>query len=71
MTKQPLEGGPDHDNLFHPVDGDEDRGSHGPFDQKAHARSFQTSLSKHRRLAGSAAAGVGLAVTGAALLRKR
>ena len=39
LTKQPLEGGPDHDNLFHPVDGGEDRGAHGPFDEKAHARS--------------------------------
>ena len=70
MTKQPLDGGPDHDNLFHPVDGDEDRGAHGPFDERAHAHSFQTTLSKHRRLAGSVAAGVG-AATGAALLRKR
>jgi NAD(P)-dependent dehydrogenase (short-subunit alcohol dehydrogenase family) len=71
MTKQPLDGGANHDNLFHPVDGDEDRGSHGPFDEKAHAHSFQTSLTKHRRLAGSLAAGVGAAATGAALLRKR
>jgi NAD(P)-dependent dehydrogenase (short-subunit alcohol dehydrogenase family) len=71
MTEQPLDGGPDHDNLFHPVDGDEDRGAHGPFDQEAHERSLQTTLTKHRRLAGSLAAGVG-AVTGAvALLRKR
>jgi hypothetical protein len=71
MTKQPLDGGPDHDNLFHPVDGDEDHGAHGPFDQNAHEHSFQTSLSKHRLLAGSLAAGVGAAATGAALLRKR
>ena len=71
MTKQPLDGGPDHDNLFQPVDGDEDRGAHGPFDERAHAHSFQTTLSKHRRLAGTVAAGVGAAATGAALLRKR
>jgi NAD(P)-dependent dehydrogenase (short-subunit alcohol dehydrogenase family) len=71
MTKQPLEGGPDHDNLFHPVDGEEDRGAHGPFDEQAHTHSFQTTLTKHRRLAGSLAAGVGAAATGAALLRKR
>jgi len=71
MTKQPLDGGPDHDNLFHPVDAEEDRGSHGPFDEKAHAHSFQTTLSKHRRLAGTLVAGVGAAATGAALLRKR
>jgi NAD(P)-dependent dehydrogenase (short-subunit alcohol dehydrogenase family) len=71
MTQQPLDGGPDHDNLFHAVDADEDRGSHGPFDDEAHEHSFQTTLTKHRRLAGSLAAGVGAAATGAALLRKR
>jgi NAD(P)-dependent dehydrogenase (short-subunit alcohol dehydrogenase family) len=70
MTKQPLNGGSGHDNLFHPVDGDEDRGAHGPFDDEAHAHSLQTTLSKHRRLAGSVAAGVG-AAAGAVLLRKR
>ena len=61
----------DHDNLFHPVDDDEDRGSHGPFDDEAHEHSFQTTLTKHRRIAGSLAAGLGAAATGAALLRKR
>jgi NAD(P)-dependent dehydrogenase (short-subunit alcohol dehydrogenase family) len=71
MTEQPLDAGPDHDNLFHPVDGDEDRGAHGPFDQEAHEHSLQTTLTKHRRLAGSLAAGVGAVATGAALLRKR
>ena len=71
MTEQPLDDGPDHDNLFHPVDGDQDRGAHGPFDQEAHEHSLQTTLTKHRRLAGSLAAGVGAAATGAALLRKR
>ena len=69
ITKRPVDG-PDHDNLFHPVDGEEDRGAHGPFDEKAHAHCFQTSLTKHRRLVGSLAAGVGAAATGAAL-RKR
>jgi NAD(P)-dependent dehydrogenase (short-subunit alcohol dehydrogenase family) len=68
MTKQPLNGGSGHDNLFEPVD--EDRGAHGPFDDKAHSHSFQTTLSKHRRLAGTVAAGVG-AATSAVLLRKR
>jgi len=58
MTKQPLDGGADHDNLFHPVDGDEDRGAHGPFDQEAHEHSLQTTLTKHRWLAGSLAAAV-------------
>jgi NAD(P)-dependent dehydrogenase (short-subunit alcohol dehydrogenase family) len=69
MTQQPLNGGAGHDNLFEPVD--EDRGAHGPFDGKAHAHSFQTTLSKHRRLAGGVAAGVGAAATGAALLLRR
>jgi NAD(P)-dependent dehydrogenase (short-subunit alcohol dehydrogenase family) len=71
MTGQALDGGPEHDNLFEPVDGDEDRGSHGPFDGRAHEHSFQTSLSKHRRLAGSLVAGAGAAATGAALLLRR
>jgi hypothetical protein len=57
------------DYLFEPLA--EDRGAHGPFDQEAHEHSLQTTLTKHRRLAGSLAAGVGAAVTGAALLRKR
>jgi hypothetical protein len=70
MTNQPLNGGPSHDNLYEPVDTDEDRGAHGPFDDKAHSHSLQTTLAKHRRLAGSLAAGVG-AATGAVLLRKR
>jgi NAD(P)-dependent dehydrogenase (short-subunit alcohol dehydrogenase family) len=70
MTEEPLDGGPGHDNLYRPVDGSEDRGAHGPFDDKAHEHSFQTSLTKHRRLAGSLAAGVG-AATGAVLLKKR
>jgi short-subunit dehydrogenase len=68
MTKQALNGDSGHDNLFEAVD--EDRGAHGPFDDKAHEHSFQTTLSKHRRLAGSLAAGVG-AATGAVILRKR
>jgi len=70
MTEQPLDRGRDHDKLFEPADADEDRGAHRPFDDEAHAHSFQTTLSKHRRLAGSVAAGVG-AATGAVLLRRR
>jgi NAD(P)-dependent dehydrogenase (short-subunit alcohol dehydrogenase family) len=58
-----------HDNLFEPMDEHEDRGSHGPFDDRAHEHSFQTTLSKHRRAAG-VAAGIG-AAAGAVLLRKR
>src|SRR4051794_8185775 len=35
MTDEPLDPA-GHDNLFEPVDMDEDRGSHGPFDDQAH-----------------------------------
>jgi short-subunit dehydrogenase len=60
MTEQDLD--PDrHDNLFEPVD--EDRGAHGPFDDKAHAISPQYELSKRR---GLVLAGVAAAVAGAA-----
>jgi NAD(P)-dependent dehydrogenase (short-subunit alcohol dehydrogenase family) len=59
MTDQPLDP-VGHDNLHAPVD--EDRGSHGPFDRRAHAHSVQLELAKHRGLvltgAASAAAGV-------------
>jgi NAD(P)-dependent dehydrogenase (short-subunit alcohol dehydrogenase family) len=59
MTDHPLD--PDgHDNLFEPVD--EDRGAHGPFDDKAHEHSAQYLLAKHR---GIVLAGVGAAVAGA------
>jgi hypothetical protein len=68
QTDEPLDPH-DHDNLFDPVDMDEDHGSHGPFDERAHEHSLQTTLSKHRRVAGSLAAGA--AATGAALLRRR
>ncbi len=45
MTDQPLDPS-GHDNLYEPVD--EDRGAHGPFDDKAHSFSPQAELSKHR-----------------------
>jgi NAD(P)-dependent dehydrogenase (short-subunit alcohol dehydrogenase family) len=45
-----------HDNLFEPVD--EDRGAHGPFDDKAHEVSPQYELVKRR---GAVMAGVGAA----------
>ena len=63
MTKQPLdpEG---HDNLFAPIE--EDRGAHGPFDQRAHSRSLQYELAKHRTktlvAAGAALAGLGAVI---------
>lgn len=68
QTSQPLDGGAGHDNLFTPVD--EDRGAHGPFDGKAHPRSLQTTLAKHRRATGGAVAGLGAAIAAAALLRR-
>jgi short-subunit dehydrogenase len=48
-----------HDNLFEPVD--EDRGAHGPFDDKAHSVSPQYEFAKHR---GLVLAGVGAAAAG-------
>ncbi len=58
MTDRPLDP-TGHDNLFEPVE--EDRGAHGPFDDKAHGFSPQYELAKHRGaiLAGVAAAAVG------------
>ncbi len=58
MTDQPLDPA-GHDNLFEPVE--EDRGAHGPFDEKAHGFSPQYEFAKHRSaiLAGVAAAAVG------------
>ena len=50
-----------HDNLFEPVD--EDRGAHGPFDDKAHSVSAQYELSKRR---GLVFVGLGAAAAGAA-----
>jgi len=59
MTDEPLDPQA-HDNLFEPVD--EDRGAHGPFDQKAHGFSPQYELSKRR---GLVAAGLAAAAAGA------
>jgi short-subunit dehydrogenase len=66
MTDQPLDPN-GHDNLFAPVD--EDRGAHGPFDDKAHSFSPQYELAKRRNgiLVGVAAAVVG---AGGALLAR-
>lgn len=66
MTDQPLDVR-DHDNLFEPADDEEDRGAHGPFDDRAHAHSLQLSLTKHR----VALTAVGAAAAaGAALMRR-
>jgi NAD(P)-dependent dehydrogenase (short-subunit alcohol dehydrogenase family) len=56
-----------HDNLFEPVD--EDRGAHGPFDEKAHRISPQYELAKHRRVV-LAGIGAAAAAAGAAALRR-
>jgi NAD(P)-dependent dehydrogenase (short-subunit alcohol dehydrogenase family) len=50
-----------HDNLFDPVE--EDRGAHGPFDERAHGFSPQFALTRHRR--GALAAAGALAGAGA------
>jgi hypothetical protein len=55
-----------HDNLFQPVD--EERGSHGPFDEQAHWVSPQYELAKRRSLV---LASAGIAVAGAAAGRLR
>jgi hypothetical protein len=61
QTDEPLdpEG---HDNLFEPVE--EDRGAHGPFDDRARSSSVQYLLAKHRGLA--VLAGLGVAAAAAA-----
>jgi NAD(P)-dependent dehydrogenase (short-subunit alcohol dehydrogenase family) len=65
MTEHPLN--PDgHDNLFDPVD--EDRGAHGPFDEKAHSHSPQYLIAKRR---GAALAGIGAALAAAAIRATR
>jgi NAD(P)-dependent dehydrogenase (short-subunit alcohol dehydrogenase family) len=65
MTEHPLN--PDgHDNLFDPVD--EDRGAHGPFDEKAHSHSAQYALAKRR---GAVLAGIGAALAAAAIRATR
>jgi hypothetical protein len=53
------------DNLWKPVDVDQDFGAHGRFDERAHAASLALWLSKHRRgisVLSSAALLLGLAI---------
>jgi hypothetical protein len=71
MTKQPLHDGASHDNLFEPVDAEEERGAHGPFRRRGARPQLPDEPHEAPRLAGSLAAGVGAAATGVALLRKR
>ncbi|MDX1658429.1 MAG: SDR family oxidoreductase [Nitriliruptorales bacterium] len=55
------------DNLFEPQDQDEDRGSHGPYDDQAHGMSPFDKVSQNR---GKVAAGVALAGVVAAVASK-
>ncbi len=65
LTEHPLEPH-GHDNLFEPVD--EDRGAHGPFDERAHAVSPQYELAKRRGML-LAGLGAAAAAAGAAAVR--
>ena len=56
------------DNLFEPVDADEDRGVHGPFDEEARRGSLQAAASRHRRSLGIGALA---SLAGLAVLRRR
>jgi hypothetical protein len=66
QTQTPLGTDVREGNLFEPVGGDP--GVHGDFDAKAHERSLQLALAKHRGAAGLAAGA--LAAAGALLLRR-
>jgi len=68
QTDQPFDG-TKAANLYEPVDSDHDEGAHGGFDDKAHTRSPQAWLSRHRLGSGLAAAGATVAT--AALLGSR
>ena len=69
QTDEPLGTDVRPGNLFDAPRGDE--GAHGPYDSKAHERSIQLVLSKHRALAGVAAVGVGAAGAAAAVAQRR
>jgi len=56
------------DNLFEPVDADEDRGVHGPFDEEARRGSLPAAASRHRRSLGIGALA---SLAGLAVLRRR
>lgn len=70
QTDQPFDG-TKAANLFDPVDSDHDEGAHGGFDDKAHTRSPQAWLSRHRFASGLAAAGVASAATAGLLASRR
>jgi NAD(P)-dependent dehydrogenase (short-subunit alcohol dehydrogenase family) len=58
-------------NLFEPVDGDHDEGAHGDFDDKAHRRSPQAWLSRHRLGSGLAAAVLAASAAASLAARRR
>jgi hypothetical protein len=66
MTDQPLDPA-GHDNLFESID--EDRGAHGPFDDKGHGVSPQYELAKRRGLVAAGLVAVAAAGAGAAAQR--
>lgn len=69
QTDEPIDPG-QGGNLWKPVDRREDHGAHGRFDDRAHDRSPQFWLSKHRGLVGAGAAAAGAAVAATALRRR-
>jgi NAD(P)-dependent dehydrogenase (short-subunit alcohol dehydrogenase family) len=69
QTDQPYDG-TKAANLYDPVDSDHDEGAHGNFDDRAHPRSAQAWLSRHRIGSGLGAGGL-LAAAGAALRAHR
>jgi hypothetical protein len=71
-SSQMYDGPPPHgrDNLFGPLDDLADFGAHGVFDARAHGRSPELWLSKHRHWLTTAAAALGLAGAAFMLAKK-
>jgi short-subunit dehydrogenase len=69
QTNEPLGEEVREGNLFDAPRRDD--GAHGPFDDKAHSRSYQLAFSKHRALAGAAAAVAAGAGAATALAARR
>jgi NAD(P)-dependent dehydrogenase (short-subunit alcohol dehydrogenase family) len=69
QTDEPMDPDRQH-NLWEPVDEDEDRGAHGPYDDRAKSRSFQLWATTHRELLGLVGGAVALlgGLVGALLL---
>jgi len=74
FDSQQYDGADDHarpDNLFAPVDDEQDHGMHGTFDARARRRSPELWLSMNRWVGTAAVAGLLLAGTAGWLLRRR